>query len=85
MVSKSQETSQLKIRIRLATPADHNAVCNILPDFYDGIDDIPAKYLEYLKDPLRVVMLVEDEKTDKVVSLLWSCTVASWWNLFYDA
>ena len=60
---------------RLAREEDHDAVCAINKNIYEGMDYLPGLYQSYLRNPLRVMGVAVLK--DQIVSLLdwegWTC------------
>ena len=53
MNKKADDVDYNQVVFRLAQPTDHKEVKDICKGAFGGSDTLPAKFLHYLKDPLR--------------------------------
>lgn len=53
------------VKWRLATLEDYNDIMDINRNIYDGMDHLPHKYSQYIRDPNRICSLLL--KAGKVV------------------
>ena len=65
MASHSLPASQ-NLKLRLANEDDYDDVMAINTNVYYGLDYLPARYMEYIKDPSRHMYVAEID--GKVVS-----------------
>ena len=56
------------VTVRLATSSDYDDVMAIDPNMYGGMDYLPVKYMNYIRDPNR--LMVVWEKDGQIVSVL---------------